>query len=84
MKILITKEGSVVAMYNDRLLPIAARLGGANTMSVERASNVEWEDGEWVARDVNTNEKLGAGKTRDEALRMEHVAVESNLAAYAT
>lgn len=86
MKLLVTQEGAVVGMYNDRLLPLAERLG---TPVITRASNVEWEGAscQWQARGAETGPKSGellaAASTREEALRLEHKAVESDLPSYA-
>lgn len=38
---------------------------------VQRASNVEWEDGEWVARVALTGEEIGRSPVRSEALDQE-------------
>lgn len=67
-------------MYNDSLLPLAARL---SKPEITRASNVEWSDGKWVATDVRNGEVIAAEPTRQEALNVEHRVIESNLASYA-
>lgn len=80
MKILVSSTGTMAAMYNDGLLPVMSRAGDAQ---VTRASNVEWVNGRWEGRDAHTGELLCHGKTREEALKMEHAVVESRLANYA-
>lgn len=79
MKLLISDNGVVAGMYSDRLIPVMERLGEAQ---VNRASNVEWNNGKWEARSSKDDSLLAAAKTREEALRLEHVAVENNLGNY--
>ncbi len=81
MKILIGANGQVTAVYNDGLLPVADRLGGVK--DITRASNVEWNGTAWVAQSCATGEVLATEPTRQEALKKEVAAIESNLKAYA-
>jgi len=80
MKILLTPEGRMVAVYSDALLPVADRLG---EKTIDRASDVEWQDGAWEAKSRQTGEILAREPTRERALQLEVKAIESNLAAYA-
>ena len=81
MKIMIGAGGGITAVYNDRLLPLAARLGDENT--IDRASNVEWNGTAWEAKSCATGEVLAVEATREQALKKEVAAIESNLPAYA-
>lgn len=81
MKILLTADGStVVAVYTDKLLPVASRLGEKD---IARASEVEWVDGTWQAKSRVTGEVLASTPTRQEALQKEVEAIESDLTKYA-
>lgn len=80
MKILLTTDSRMVAVYSDKLLPVAARLG---EKTITRASEVEWQGNAWEARSRVTGEILATEPTRQEALQKEVQAIESNLAAYA-
>jgi hypothetical protein len=82
MKILVGDAGQVTAVYNDRHLGLARRLGHDNP-NIDRASNVEWDGKAWVATSCRTGEVLATEPTREQALKKEVAAIESNLAAYA-
>lgn len=81
MRLLIGATGQITAVYNDGLLPVADRLGGVK--DITRASNVEWNGTAWEARSCATGEVLAIEPTRQEALKKEVAAIESNLKAYA-
>ena len=81
MKVLIDTGGQVTAVYNDCLLPLAERIGGEKR--IDRASNVEWNGNAWEAKSCVTGQVLAAESTREEALKKEVAAVESDLRTYA-
>lgn len=67
-------------MYNDNLRNLMHRLGG--TPEVTRASDVEWVGGKWVATEKKSSEVIAVADTREEALRGEHLVIESRLTEY--
>lgn len=81
MRLLISKNGHVTAVYNDSLLPLAKRLGGEK--QIIRASEVEWQGDAWVATSCKTGEILASEETRQRALQKEVTAIESSLTTYA-
>lgn len=82
MKILIKQDGSaVVAVYNDRLLPLLERLGV--NPEIKRRSEVEWERGRWSARLVHSGDPLTSDRTREGAIDKEHDLIEADLSNYA-
>jgi len=69
---------SLTGVYDDRLAPIYAALG---TLRVERASEVEYDDGrgEWVAVSVETGEEIACGANRAEVIAAEVRWLEARL-----
>ena len=61
-------EGKLVSVYDDRWLPLYRALG---QIEIRRATTVEYEDGEWVARLVDTGEVIARGRTRQEVIEQE-------------
>lgn len=59
--------GGASGVYDDRWLPLFEALGAPR---VERASNVEWESGEWVARLPN-GEIIARGRNRAQVIQQE-------------
>lgn len=76
LKVIVKKDGNLNAVYNDALrkLPV-----WGNTQP-ERASNVEYEDGNWVARLIRNNEVIARGPCRDEVIKQEVKVIQERLA----
>lgn len=73
---IVLKDGIAAGVYDDRLLPIYRALG---VVAVSRASNVEFEGGQWVARSVSTGRVLGSSPDRRDAIKQEIEALERGL-----
>jgi len=61
-------RGVARAVYDDRWMPILDALGDPQ---IRRATDVEWESGEWVARLRPSGEIIARGKNRAEVVRAE-------------
>jgi hypothetical protein len=77
--LLIHPDGSVSSLYDDMLLKLC--LGPAQ---VKRASFVEYENGEWVARRASARgagggEVIARGKTRAEVVAQEIAVLTAEL-----
>lgn len=64
--IAVQPDGSVQYVHTD-----AVGLKGVGTKTVRRLSNVEFEDGEWVARDAVTGEEIARDEIRGECIKDE-------------
>lgn len=76
MKVKIKPDGTMLAVYDDRL-PLS-KLG---TFEINRASNVEFNHicGMWEARDCQTGELLCFDPSRNECLAKERQVIEGRL-----
>lgn len=72
------RDGSVVAVYDDRWLPILEALG---TPAIERATDVEWDHtrGEWVATHRATGIVIARGRERARVIQAEVAWLEARL-----
>lgn len=71
--------GQVTCVYDDRFLPLLEALG---TLQVTRATDVEFEDGEWVARLCSTGDVITRGLSRNEVITQEVKWLEDNNVPY--
>jgi hypothetical protein len=62
------RGGTAVCVWDDRLRPILEAMG---ELTVRRATEVEWEGGEWVARLLPEGMEIGRGKNRADVVRKE-------------
>ena len=73
LNLIITPAGNLHAVYHD-----AVRLLMPGPIQVERASNVEFENGTWVAR-YPDGTFMTSSDSRDECLELERAIVEADL-----
>lgn len=64
--IVIRPDAAVEYVHTDAL-----QLEGLGQRRVNRLSNVEWEDGEWVARDSVTGKEIARSRVRGDCLAAE-------------
>lgn len=73
----IIKVGSQVeAVYDDRFMPIFQALGSVH---IERATDVEFESGEWIATHRATKQVIARGPNRNQVIKDEVAWLEKEL-----
>lgn len=65
---LVIRDGQAAMVYDDRFRAILEALG---PMTVTRASEVEYESGDWVARLPGTGQEIARGRIRSEVIAAE-------------
>lgn len=77
-KIVVTPDGYVSGVYDDRLMPLFIALG---VLSIKRASNVEYDHikREWVATHVNSGQVIAQGTNRKAVISSEVRWLEERL-----
>jgi len=77
MKLLITPEATVVAIYSDKLNKL-----DLGEKQISRATEVEFNNAtqQWEAFDLKTGEMIASGVDRDKVIEQEKQILESKLA----
>ncbi len=75
---IVVRAGVARCVWDDRFRPVLEALGGGR-MEVRRASDVEYERGEWVARLRESGEVISAGRNRSEVIKAEVAYLEGGL-----
>lgn len=65
---IIIANSQAVSVYDDRFFPILQALG---TPQIERATDVEYINGEWVATHRATNQIIARGPNRNQVIKEE-------------
>jgi len=74
---IVVRDGVARSVYDDRFAPIYAALGRG--LDVERASDVEYEGGAWVARLRDSGRVISAGPSRAAVIAAEVAYLEGVL-----
>ena len=74
---IVVRYGVAVSVYDDRFAPIYMALGGS--LVVERASDVEYVGGEWVARLRRDGRVIARGPVRSAVIAAEVAYLERGL-----
>lgn len=70
---IVINKGKVSSVYDDRFMPIFKALGEPD---IQRATDVEFIEGEWQATHIATGHIIARGPNRNEVISQEVIWLE--------